>query len=237
LKTFKSNSQFKSLPSLNADAGFLEIKDYLEHPMWEIIEPATPQDILNCSIESIFHLSLHSVIRRKWDTKHKIPSPYKETKKMAESIGEFLFELLLLCQECSLFADATKTDVPTGKAWEWFTVIYWEIKHASFNAPKNQVGKRDSITQTRKKIISPLENKINPIDENKQKNLKLLFDVCITQAKVSDRFRNKHWNPFLRKYKSFLSNQQNDNRIIRINIDDKGIYYYSGQGKHRKRIS
>lgn len=234
---FKSGWFYQKLPTKNADPGFLPTASFVETPLWKFTPPLTPEDKLNCAIENIFQLGLHFLYKEKWDSKHKIKSCPRELRNQAKLLGELLSEYLNLCSECSLRANASNLDVPTQNQWEWFVCVFWEIKLESFQAPKKHTGKRQSIQNQREKIFDLLQKGINPIDAERQPNIKKLFDICIIQASISDRFRKTHWKSFLAKSREYLSEQQNQPGVVRIMLDEKGICYFSGRGKHVKRIT
>lgn len=232
LDIVKNNKKYNSeLPTYKVDPSFSGLTQYLEIPLWEYEPPATPQDKLNCVIEVVFFAGLHWLIKEKWGGKRFSIKAPKEVKSAAKPIGDFLLLILNLCQECTLFAGATGTTLPTNNAWAWFVVIFWEIKTASFKHPETNLRKSKIVKNIRHNIISPLKQKQNPVSQHEQPNLKRLFDCCIELSKISPQFHKKHWKPFLDKYTSMNSAMQNNSNMVCLNVDPDKIFYRKGQGK------
>lgn len=70
-----------------------------------------------------WEIALHWVIKKKWNKKHKIPTKRSLAKRL-EPKGEFLRQILLLCEGCHAKQEAVPTNIPYPNAAHWFCLVF-----------------------------------------------------------------------------------------------------------------
>lgn len=204
-----------------------------------------------------WNIALHWVIKKEWNTKHKIPTK-RCLAKGYESKGEFLRQILLLCERCHTLQKEVSIDIPYPNAACWFGLVFWELiisEMASAVVPEQSTSPRekrvDSPKQNpayRKKRIQIQEetDEVMQLQSNYQNPVKgdvegvtaifKLFEVAIALAEKPNVFREKYLKPLLNAWKAQIKVKEDSGMGLVIREDDK-VYIQLGKGRGKRILS
>ena len=187
-----------SIPSLPTDS--------LPEPWSEVFRridrptpfPALIEPILQWRLdmeEADLRVALYWVLKKKWNSKLKIPLKLKQAK-LYKPWGELLFRTLELSERLH------KVDHPATQhyvdAADWYLHLMLETKRISNDVIiDNEAGGKTPFVQERYSIIGSLKAQRNPVNPQTSPHFYRLVEVALT-LEPQDEFNNRYWKPFLR---------------------------------------
>jgi hypothetical protein len=196
-----------------------------------------------------WEIALHWLIKKEWDTKHKILAK-KSIVNGYEAKGELLRAIFLLCERCHSYGEVTsKISTEYPNAAHWFGKIFAEFIWHEFKTINNigsekKGAKKKQILFERREFIrkhGSLDNPKNPLNNNTamQATYKLLECSCLL-AKQSDVFRDRQWKGYIDALKNevqSLDTPEFSRIFFEGEGDEKKLYMQNSQGRGRLLIN
>lgn len=258
----KTKMNRNHLPSLESVTSSIPIswndciEQILSRPYpWRIL-PRKPNEgelaLIWCRVYA-WEIALHWVIRKEWNKKHKIPAK-RSLAKMYEPKGEFLRHMLLLCDLCHAKQKAVPINIRYPNAAHWFGLVFWQLisremvtalispkQTEPINKTEHFFGQNPAHRQKRNQIQAEmheflqLQDYKNPVKEDKESAVFLLFEAAIVLAQQPNGFRTRYWKPFLLAGKAQVKVKETPEwgRIVR---DNNSVYVQTGKGKAKRSL-
>lgn len=221
-------------------------------PLWRGAEPS-PVELTEIRVRTLgYEIGLHWLIRWEWNSKHKIPTSAK-LKKAYKPKGELLRSIYRVCVEAHGMQDAAG-GVQYRHAAYWFGLIFWELilrEVASVYKPQavettrrarsasrmanNKAHRKEAALVPVREAIKLARSGISPFLPGKgMDSLADLFRVGLHLSEVSDRFRDRSWQPFLAQWEAsaFTVPSSPDWQRVYKQGDDLRIQAGKGRGSY-----
>lgn len=146
-----------------------------------------------------WQIELYWVVKKKWDSKLKIPVSSK-LAELHEPRGNLLYQLLQLCIGCSCFGFDNEDDFKQGYkcAANWFLNLIREAKKKDDEIIiLQEANGKHSIIEEKREIIAQFRDFKNPANQKTSPYYHRLIEVALSKEK-NDEFNKKYWKPFLR---------------------------------------
>jgi hypothetical protein len=202
-----------------------------------------------------WEVALHWVIKKEWNTKYRIPTK-RSLAEAYEPKGEFLRQMLLLCERCHAMQEEVPINIPYPHAGFWFGLVFWNLIIREMvsamtpeEQPKSVRNKRVALpkqnpTHRKKRIQIQAEmdevmqlqtNYQNPLQENDERKTALfyLFEAASTLAQKSNIFHNHYWRPFLNAWKDQVKAKAKPEMGLVVKENDK-CYVQLGRGRGKR---
>lgn len=206
------------------DADWLEVFTALQEPPQITLMDAPTLGLENHSIGvlTLYNISLHWAIKKKWKKNHKIPYPRKLVKVM-EPFGRLLARYIELCIQCHSFL---KPRIYLTSA-EWFWHICRESQRNTIFKSDN-IGKSESLAN-RREIINSIADGINPISQNLAIHEWRLIE-CALSFPRGDIFNRDYVHPYIKDYRAWINAAKGPEWGTKLIENDK-LFVRHGQGK------
>jgi hypothetical protein len=202
-------------------------------------------DIIECWTDSQIQLGLHWLIKKKYNSRHKIPVK-RDMAKAFEPWGDFLLATYELCLQCHPFE--TSRQYLSGA--DWFSRVLVETRLNLLNSSSDQAyrgtTKRSQIDDVRQ-AIKAMRNGENPIDAERCPHEHTLISVAIKMVGENDLFRKTYWeggrgknfNPktFLGALSAWQSSIDRCKNLQSLIAKDNVLYVRTGQGSGMIRLT
>ncbi|HEY9601248.1 MAG TPA: hypothetical protein V6C85_06525 [Allocoleopsis sp.] len=200
----------KPLPKIKHTPEFDEIFQSSQTP---VITCRPKSDIERIVVEMIsgqWVLWLHWVIKKKWLSKHKIPTRRGYTK-LYEPRGELLYRILELC----LQLHSSKWGGNYRNAFDWFHQYLefersGEIELVLKSDSDSKKGWKRSYQKAHRACLISLRDGVNPYHKIEEPHIYRLMEAALPLAEQSDIFEANFWKPFLRAYTAWIRSHDGD---------------------------
>ncbi|MDJ0571503.1 MAG: hypothetical protein QNJ53_20985 [Pleurocapsa sp. MO_192.B19] len=232
----KSNREWvyvPRLPRLKKDPVWDTCFDLLQTPHYQPYRKLLPCEQLSLECrEGRWLIVFHWVIKKKWLSKHKIPT----RQKKYEPEGEFWFWILELC----LQLHSTKWGKPYENAADWFSWIVYERRLPDWEAlfPELKQSNSDEkpigrITKTKFKeneqlISGDLRQGKNPWHPEFNPHHYSIISAALEMSEYSDRFHNQFWKKFLAAYSGWIKSLAHFNFVF---LKNNQLVMQEGRGQ------
>ncbi len=223
-----------------------EPRHYIEQGMNVLsLRPNTkPLSTIECWADSQLQLGLHWLIKKKYNSRHKIPVK-RDMAKAFESWGDYLLATYELCLQCHPLNNSRQYQ----SGADWFGKILTEVRVDLLNSSLDQAyrgtTKRSQVNDTRE-IIKAMRNGENPIDVSRHPHTYALISAAIKLADESDHFRKDYWecgtgknfNPktFLGAFSAWQSSMDRCKDMQTLLLKEDILYARTGQGRGTIRV-
>ena len=187
--------------------------------------PAQINDAIRLAIT--WNITLHWVVKLKWDSKHKIPYPAK-VKRVIEPFGKLIYRYLELCIQCHSCLPLGQTRYENAAMWFW-KIVRESQRNTIFR--ESNIGKTETLNQ-RRATVNAFVDLTNPIPKQDAPYEWDLIETAIKVVNLSDRFETEYWTPFIRDYRSWNTAVDGTDWGATYQEVDK-LYVQAEQGKGR----
>lgn len=202
-----------------------------------------------------WEIALHWVIKKEWNAKHKIPAK-RSLAKIFEPKGEFLRQMLLLCERCHAMQEAVPINIRYPNAAHWFCLVFWELiidemvtalilseqPEPTSNNTAHSFGqnpahrkKRNQIQAEMHEVMQLQVNYKALVEEDKESAVFLLFQVATALAQKSNVFCTRYWKPFLNAWKAQIRIKSTSQWGLVVRENNR-VYVQTGKGKAKRNL-
>lgn len=183
-------------------------------------------------------ISLHWLIQKEWDDKHKIPASNQRISVL-RSRGVVLQQVLRLCERCqTLKGHLAKNSVPYAHTSQWFEAVFYDLLDHSFItdslSARLSTSKQGILAKPRNEVarLRKLENPCN----QKFQHLHALIETGIALSKQSVPFEKNYWKPFCDSLSAYNTARDSSKWQRVVHEGGEAYIHSSGRGKGRRRL-
>ncbi len=184
--------------------------------------------------DNVWEIALHWLLKKKWDSKHKIPVNRNIAAKI-EPLGELLLQIIEICSQVHLLYPDGYTN-----ATEWFYHIALEMKNGDIDdicTPiKKGEGKSKHCSEIRSHI-KKLRQIENPFDSVRSPHTHKLIQASINLCENFDIFKNNYYLPLIKAYSCWERKLHDDDGWQLLTVEKEQLFIHTGKGRGKIKIA
>lgn len=194
-----------------------------------------------------FQSGLDWMVKKEWNNKHKVRGD-RNLRKSTEPLGNFLSQVLRLCERCHTSQHFAGVDIPYSSPSEWFQRIVLEFYVAGFQQimyqlypselflkPNEGGAKKQAVRQIH--AICSLANNMERPCLASNLAFPLLLDRAIGVAEQSSNFKNQFYEPFTKSWRKSIDVVEKHWVTGFLTNDGEELHCRIGSGKNVRNLT